>query len=212
MALIGIAPSETTVEAGGHAKGVAVALVTDNRDDSGQARVKVRYPWHSEPTSSYWARVAAPMAGNSRGLYLLPEVGDEVLVAFDRGDVRFPYVLGALWNGVDKAPASNADGDNRLRQLKTRAGHTLTFDDGRPGLVRLALADGKKLEIDDAGVRLDDGAGNSLVFESRGGAVTLQATTSLTLKAKTITIDATGALTVKAKSLLTLQGTPVRIN
>ena len=53
-----------------------------------------------------------PMAGKERGAYFLPEVDDEVLVAFERGDMRFPYVVGSLWNGKDKAPASNGDGKN----------------------------------------------------------------------------------------------------
>ena len=90
MSLTETAPHETTLEAGGHAKGVAVAIVRDNKDTSGLGRVKVSFPWHSQPQESYWARVATPMAGNERGIYFIPEVNDEVLVAFERGDVRFP--------------------------------------------------------------------------------------------------------------------------
>ena len=91
--------SETMRESGGDLKGVATALVTQNKDDEGQCRVKVRYPWHDRPSESYRARLAMPMAGQERGWVLIPEVGDEVLVAFEREDMRFPYVLGALWNG-----------------------------------------------------------------------------------------------------------------
>ena len=108
-------PSETALESGGHAKGVAVALVTQNKDDEGLCRVKVRYPWHDKPRESYWARLAVPMAGNGRGTVFIPEVGDEVLVAFEREDLRFPYVLGALWNGKDKPPLANDDGKNDKR-------------------------------------------------------------------------------------------------
>lgn len=212
MAVTTLAPSETTVEAGGHAKGVAAAVVCENKDDSGLGRVKVRYPWHSQPTSSYWARVATPMAGKSRGVYIMPEVGDEVLVAFDRGDVRFPYVIGSLWNGVDRAPTTNADGENNIRQIKTGKGHTLTFDDGRRGAIRLELSDGKKLQIDDDGISLDDGKGNKLVVQSQGGSISIDASTSLSLKAPKISIEATGTLDIKATAALTLQGTPVKIN
>ena len=97
----GAPPGETNLESGGFVKGVAVALVTDNKDPDGLGRVKVRYPWHSQSTQSYWARIASPMAGKDRGTVFYPEVGDEVLVVFDREDLRFPYVLGGLWNGKD---------------------------------------------------------------------------------------------------------------
>ena len=212
MSLAEPLPRETTVESGGAAKGVGPAIVRQNKDDSGQGRVKVSYPWHSQPRESYWARVAMPMGGKDRGVYFLPEVGDEVLVAFERGDVRFPYVVGSLWNGVDKSPESNADGNNDKRMIKTRKGHKLTFDDGAKGLVRLELNDGKKLEIDDDGIKLDDGQGNRLAIDSKGGSVTLQAATSLSLKAPKIEIQATGALDLKATATASLSGALVKIN
>jgi uncharacterized protein involved in type VI secretion and phage assembly len=205
-------PTEQNVEAGGHAKGVAVAIVTENRDSSGQGRIKVRFPWHDQPTNSHWARIATPMAGPSRGVYFVPEVDDEVLVAFERGDVRFPFIVGSLWNGVDKAPASNSDGKNDLRLIHSRKGHRLTFDDGARGRVRLELSDGKHIEFDDRGLRLDDGKGNSIAFASSSGSVEIKAAASLTIKAPSITIDATGTAAVKAGGTLTLNGTLVTIN
>jgi uncharacterized protein involved in type VI secretion and phage assembly len=204
--------AETTLEAGGAAKGVAVAVVCDNKDDSGQGRVRVSYPWHVTPHRSHWARVATPMAGNRRGLYLMPEVGDEVLVAFDRGDVRFPYILGALWNGKEPAPATNGDGRNDLRLFYSRSGHKLTFDDGAQGLVRLELEDGKKLELDTKGIRLDDGQGNRLEIESASGQVTLSAMTKLSISAPTVEIKASVSLTAEANGIATLKGTQVMIN
>src|SRR6185437_12498879 len=104
MTIMAAPPQETAHEAGGYVKGVAVALVTQNNDPEKSCRVKVRYPWHEQASESYWARLAVPMAGDGRGVVLIPEVGDEVLVAFEREDLRFPYVLGALWNGKDKPP------------------------------------------------------------------------------------------------------------
>ena len=98
---------ETAHESGGYIKGVAIAIVTQNNDEEKMCRVKVRFPWHDQPSESYWARLSTPMAGNDRGLVLIPEVGDEVLVAFEREDLRFPYVLGGLWNGQDKPPIAN---------------------------------------------------------------------------------------------------------
>ncbi|MES0199833.1 phage baseplate assembly protein V [Mesorhizobium sp. M0011] len=205
-------PRETTLEAGGAVKGVAVAIVRQNQDDSGQGRVRVTYPWHAQPRNSYWARVASPMAGKNRGTFFIPEVDDEVLVAFERGDVRFPYVLGSLWNGVDKSPASNSDGKNDIRMIKTRKGHKLTFDDGSKGLIRLELNDGKKLELDDDGIKLDDGKGNKLVIETKGGSISIESKVSLSLKAPKIEIAATGDMKLTAGALLTVQGSIVKIN
>jgi len=112
--------SETEHESGGYAKGVAVAVVTQNKDPEGQCRVKVSYPWYDPPRESYWARLATPMAGGGRGIVTIPEVGDEVLVAFEREDLRFPYVLGSVWNGKDTPPETNADGKNNKRLIGRR--------------------------------------------------------------------------------------------
>jgi uncharacterized protein involved in type VI secretion and phage assembly len=212
MSFADVAPDETTLESGGAAKGVAVAVVRENKDDSGLGRVKVSYPWHSRPSESYWARIAVPMAGSKRGMWFLPENGDEVLVAFERGDLRFPYVVGSLWNGVDKSPITNKDGKNDIRLIHTRKGHKLTFDDGAKGKVQLELNDGKRVTIDDDGVQVNDGKGNSLVIQSSSGAITIEAKSNLTLKAPQIAIQATGKLDVTASGNLTLSGALVRIN
>ena len=125
----------------GRITGVVIGIVTNNHDPDRLGRVKVRFPWLSGSTESHWARVATPMAGNGRGLYFLPEVDDEVLVLFERGDVRFPFVIGALWNGKDQAPAGNSDGKNALRVIKSRSGHLIRFDDSEKA---------QKIEIIDA--------------------------------------------------------------
>jgi uncharacterized protein involved in type VI secretion and phage assembly len=212
MSLVDVAPDEAALESGGHAKGVAVAVVRENKDDSGLGRVKVSYPWHSKPRESYWARIAVPMAGGKRGLWFLPENNDEVLVAFERGDLRFPYVVGSLWNGVDKSPVANKDGKNDVRMIHTRKGHKLTFDDGSKGKVQLELNDGKRLTIDDDGVQVNDGQGNTVVIQSGSGGITIEAAAKLTLKAPQIAIQATGKLDVTASGNLTLSGALVRIN
>src|SRR5262249_38611388 len=130
VSVIDVTRSETEHESGGYAKGLAVAVVTQNKDPDGQCRVKVRYPWYDQPRETYWAGRATPMAGSGRGLVTIPEVGEEVVVAFEREDLRFPFVLGAVWNGKDKPPEANADGNNDKRLFKSRSGHHLLFDDG----------------------------------------------------------------------------------
>src|SRR5262249_55069754 len=103
--------------------GVVVGVVTNNQDPDKLGRVKVKFPWLSADHESGWARIACPMAGNGRGFFFLPEVDDEVLIAFEHGRVEFPYVVGSLYNGKDKPPGDNGDGKNNLRSLKSRSGH-----------------------------------------------------------------------------------------
>ncbi|HWN41050.1 MAG TPA: phage baseplate assembly protein V [Thermoanaerobaculia bacterium] len=157
--------------------GVVVGVVTNNQDPDGLGRVKVRFPWLSEEHESSWARVAAPMAGNDRGFYTLPEVDDEVLVAFEHGRVELPYVLGALWNGKDKPPADNGDGENNIRVFKSRSGHVIRLDD----------TDGaEKIEIADA-----DGK-QSLVFDTAANTITLTAEKDVVIESKDGMVKLTG--------------------
>ena len=119
---------------GGAPEGVVVGIVTNNKDPQGLGRVKVKFPWLSADEESNWARLSSPMAGKDRGLFILPEVNDEVLVMFEHGDVNHPFVIGSLWNGTDKPPLSAdqaVDGSGNVvrRILKTTAGHTITLDE-----------------------------------------------------------------------------------
>lgn len=211
MNTLSMAPDETQLESGGYAKGVAIALVTQNQDDEGLCRVKVRYPWRDKPRESYWARLAVPMAGNERGTVMIPEVGDEVLVAFEREDLRFPYVLGALWNGKDKPPLANDDGKNDKRIVQSRKKHYLLFDDGTRGVVELAHQNGGRVRFTDDEIELRDQQGNQLKIE-RSGAITLQANGKLKISATAITIESTGTLELKANATLTVRGALVNIN
>jgi len=213
MALLREAPvSEAAHESGGYIRGLATALVTQNKDDDGLCRVKVRFPWHDQPRESYWARLAMPMAGKERGWVTIPEVGDEVVVAFEREDLRFPFVLGALWNGQDKPPVANRDGKNDKRLFKSRKKHTLLFDDGSRGVVELAHEKGRKITFDDDGFSVQDEKGNVVKVNSNSGAMTIEAKGQLNIKAATITIEASGTLEVKAGATLTVRGSLVNIN
>lgn len=213
MSAIAMTP-ETALESGGNIKGVAIGLVTQNQDPDGLCRVKVRFPWHEKASESYWARLAMPMAGNDRGVVMIPEVGDEVLVAFEREDLRFPYILGALWNGKDKPPKgiTNDDGKNDKRIVKSRKKHTLLFDDGAKGVVELKHERGRRIVLDDDGFIVEDEIGNKVQVDSNSGAMTIEAKGQLTIKAASISLQATGTLEVKANATLTLRGTIVNIN
>ncbi len=203
---------ETDHEAGGVVKGVAIAIVRQNKDPDNLCRVKVSFPWHDKPSESYWARLATPMAGKERGLVFIPEVGDEVLVAFEREDLRFPCVLGALWNGKEKPPRSNGDGNNDERILQSRKKHYLLFKDGSEGAVELAHEKGRKVLFDDNGIVVQDEKGNSIKIDSKSNKITIKAVGSLDIKAKSISIQSSGKCDLKAGGLLTLKGSQVHIN
>jgi uncharacterized protein involved in type VI secretion and phage assembly len=212
MTLVETGPRETAHESGGYVKGVAVGVVTQNKDDDSLCRVKIRYPWHEKPRESYWARLASPMGGDDRGLVMIPEVGDEVLVAFEREDVRFPYVLGVLRNGKEKSPYVNDDGKNDIRVIKSRKKHYLRFDDGAKGVVELAHEKGRKIVFDDNGFAVQDEKGNVVKVDSNSGAMTIEAKGQLNIKAATITIESTGTMELKAGATLTIRGSLVAIN
>lgn len=199
-------------EAGGSIAGVAVGLVADNKDPQGLGRVKLRLPWRDANFVTDWVRIVTPMAGKDRGMFFLPEVGDEVLVAFDRDDIRYPYVLGSLWNGDEKPPEANADGKDDVRVIKSRKGHVVRLVDAdAKGAITIALNDGKKLEVDDDGLRFTDGQ-NSIEIKTAGGSIELTATASLSLKAPQITIEASGQLELKGGATLSASAGVVRIN
>lgn len=116
--------------------GLAIGTVTNNADPDGLGRVKVTFPTLPGSNESTWARVAAPGAGSQRGLQLLPEVDDEVLIGFEHDDVHRPVVLGGLWNRSDAPPdPDSASGGQTLRRSwVSRDGHRLEFRDGtEPG-------------------------------------------------------------------------------
>jgi uncharacterized protein involved in type VI secretion and phage assembly len=212
LATMGTASPETGVEDGGYVKGVGIAIVTQNKDPDGYGRVKVRFTWFDQPRESVWARCVLPMAGDDRGFAMIPEVGDEVAVCFERGDLRFPIIIGALFGGKAKIPFANKDGKNDMRVFKSRAGHHLSFNDGARKSLELALDDGKRVLIDDDGVAVEDDKGNHFKIDSRSGAVEIKASGKLTIKAASIELTATGSCDVKSSGNLTLKGATVMIN
>jgi uncharacterized protein involved in type VI secretion and phage assembly len=203
---------------GGRVEGVALALVTNNNDPDGLGRVKLTFPWRDGAQESFWARIAVPMAGNDRGTFLLPEVGDEVLVAFDKGDVQHPYVIGALWNGKDKPPADNADGENNTRRIRSRSGHQITmFDKAGKESLEVKTQAGHVLVMDDtagsATVAIKDSTGSNMItIDTSANTITIQSGMSLKLKSQSVDIEAGASMNIKASGTITIQGALVRIN
>ncbi|NEP23516.1 MAG: phage tail protein [Moorea sp. SIO1F2] len=194
--------------------GVVVGVVTNNQDPEGLGRVKVKYPWLSDEDESDWARIAVTMAGDKRGMYFIPEVNDEVLVAFEHGDVRFPYIIGALWNGEDKPPINNDDGENNVRMIKSRSGHVIRLND-KEGEETIEIVD--KTEKNSI---VFDTATNTIAITTEGD-ITLSASQgNIKLEAQNIEIKSSadtkvesGAIMdIKASSTMNLNGQIINLN
>ena len=180
---------------GGRWYGVYPALVTDISDPDGQGRVKVSLPWSPDTGGGKyeaWARLATMMAGNNRGSWFVPDTNDEVLIAFEAGDTRRPYVIGALWNGSDAPPESmDGGGNNYKKVLKSRNGVTVTLDDqdGQESFIA-ETPGGQKVTLKDGpgSVEIVDSNGNSIKLESSG--ITLTASAKVTINAAQMAISA----------------------
>ena len=187
---------------GGHWYGVFPAIVKDIKDPDGQGRVKIALPWSPDTAgASYevWARLATFMAGNNRGSWFIPDVDDEVLVTFEGGDARRPYVIGALWNGRDTPPETmDGAGKNNLKVLRSRNGVKITLDDqdGQEKFI-VETPGGQKLTLKDGpgSIVAEDSNGNSIKMETAG--VTVTASSKVTINASTVEVSA-GMVTVNA--------------
>lgn len=186
-----------------HIPGVVIGIVVSLEDPDALGRVKLTFPWMSdgEPLSN-WARIAAPMAGAERGVQFMPEIDDEVLVAFDQGDLRFPFVLGFLWNGVDKPPET----EPTRRVIKTVSGHTLTFDDtDGEEKVSIETAGGHRIALDDGGAEL------SISFNGEEPSITLQQG-SVIIKEGSNSIEfSSGGIEIKGTEI-TLEASLINLN
>jgi uncharacterized protein involved in type VI secretion and phage assembly len=204
--------------------GVVAAVVTNNQDPDGLGRIKLKFPWLSDENETDWVRMTTFMAGLERGAFFLPEVDDEVLVAFEHGDINCPYIIGALWNGTAKPPLDNGDGKNNIRSITSRSGHEIIFCDDEEGSkenLEIHTKAGHKVMLDDASgaemiLIVDktesnkitiDSANNAIAIEAAGpftvlaDTVELEAGTSLTLKAPDIIVDASGSVEIKTGDL-----------
>jgi len=186
---------------GGRFYGVYPAVVTDLNDPEGQGRVRIRLPWSPDDLGGYeaWARLATLMGGNNRGSWFVPDLDDEVLVVFQAGDTRWPFVIGGLWNGVDAPPEQmDESGNNDIKSLRSRNGVKVTLDDASgqerliletPGGQQVSLTDGPGV------IELRDSNGNTVTLESSG--ITLSASAKVTVQAGTVEVSA-GSVTVNA--------------
>ncbi len=182
--------------------GVYPAIVTNNNDtEKNIGRVKIKMPWLHAELESDWVRVATPNGGNGRGFLFVPEVNDEVIIAFENGDIKRPYVVGTLHNGQDAAPLGasdyHANGATKKRILKSRTGHMLEFDDTENAeKLTLKSKSGHILEMDDGSapkITLKDKSGNlHLTMDSQGNKIVINA-------------DATGGMDLLSQGKITIK-------
>jgi uncharacterized protein involved in type VI secretion and phage assembly len=188
--------------------GIVIGIVDDLDDQEELGRVRVKFP-HLNDELSDWARLATPMGGKGRGLFLRPEREDEVLVAFEHGDPRRPYIVGSLWSKVDTPPADDGKRvDNNWRFFRSRSGHQLKFDD-TSGKERIEIT-GK----DEQQTVVIDVSGSKIEITCKSGDVAISAPSGkVSIDANQVEIKAKSSMTIEAQATLTLSGkTAVNIN
>jgi uncharacterized protein involved in type VI secretion and phage assembly len=171
-----------------------VGLVTDNKDPKDWGRVKVKFPTLTEEHASNWARVVAPGAGPNRGVYWLPEVNDEVLVAFEHGDIHRPYVIGGVWNGKDPTPTKIGETvakGVRLRVSKTRLGHQAWFvdeDNGKENkgyYIQTAAKNCIRINDTQKFVEIETARGHKVRLDDKNQTISLTSTGDIQIKTGT---------------------------
>lgn len=221
--------------------GVATGIVTNNQDEESMGRVKLKFPWLADDHETNWVRVVSLMSGAEAGTFFLPEVGDEVLVAFAYGDINHPYVLGSLWNGTAAPPETNSDGKNNIRKIKSRSGHELIFDDSaeeQTAKLEIHTNSGHTILLDDAAsaekieilskaghkITMNDAPGqemieivdksgsNKITIDSVQNAIAMESGMMLNIKANMVEIEGTTSLTLKSSAMVTIQGMPIKLN
>lgn len=193
--------------------GVAIATVIDNVDLTGEARVQLSLPW--APGFEPWARVATLMAGLERGSFFIPQIGDEVLIGFNHGDIREPFVIGALWNTLDRPPSLLPTDAVNKRIIRTPLGQEISFDDLEQSitisnLLQFELGLGPEAsELASAGASVSlDIAGNVTITGMVS--ITLNAPT-ITITGDTVTISGSAGATLNGGANCTIIGTEVNI-
>ena len=202
--------------------GVVTAVVTNTDDPQNWGRVKVKFPWMTEDAESDWARLAAPGAGPEAGFYALPEVDDEVLVAFEHGDFSRPTILGSLWNGQHNVPPTITGAAQNERPLRrtwhSRTGHAITMYDDSDNKVEIKTAEGHTLTLDDNGsqIEIKSSGGLTITLDDNNGTIKIEANgkeDEIELKTGgNMKLEAGGNMDIKANGQVNVKGAMVNLN
>ena len=195
--------------------GVMVGKVINPVDAMALGRVQVRLPSIDSNDLSPWARVAVPMAGLLHGFYFIPNIGDEVLVAFEHGDLNAPYIIGSLWNAL--APPPLPSPAPQIRMIKTPLGNQIMFSESPPSIVINTPDMTPTVVIASTGVQIL--SGTSVINMTPDGItisgnpnLNLVATTALNITAPTITINGAAATNVQSTGVVNVTAPLVKIN
>ncbi len=199
---------------------IAPGIVTENFDVMAEGRVKVRIPSMSdfEP----WARVSSVGAGSSRGLFWIPQVDDEVLVAFAQNDLNTAFVLGGLWSTRDRPPVSIPTDALNKRVIKTgissAPGHEVEFDDLLQS-IKIKTSTEQKIEIDPLAIKISSTGGTlTISLDNTSQTISIQAAAKLELKAPMISIEGVQVeikgttISVQSGGPCTVTGLPIKLN
>lgn len=195
--------------------GVVVGLVTNNNDSEKKlGRVKVKFPWLDDNQESHWARIATPDAGPGRGMMWIPEVNDEVLIAFEHGDINRPYVLGGLWNGKDEMPVPLSDavgGDGKVNQriIKSRSGHVIIMDDtqGKESITIRDKSEKNEIVIDSAKNTISLKVDDAINVEAKGKITFKSSMDDFIIECKNFKVNAQQNSEIKANAKILVQST-----
>lgn len=195
--------------------GIVMGLVSDTGDPKKLGRVKLQFPWLDDGYVSDWARVAMPGAGPNKGIVWMPEVGDEVVVAFEHGDVRQPVVLGGLWNSTDTAPPYGVpNGQPNARALVSLKGHKLVMHDENDGAIEIATPKGLSVVLDDDNgqITIKATGGAKLSIEAEGD-ISISGGGNVQMKASgTLSLSGSGGVDLKSDGTTTVKGLPLQLN
>jgi uncharacterized protein involved in type VI secretion and phage assembly len=193
-----------------HEKSLLIGVVTDLEDPDGENRVRVKIPAISEAEEGVWARVATLDAGDARGTFFLPEIGDEVIVGFIQGDVSHPVILGMLNSSAKPAPLTAANANNEKGYV-SREKMKMIFNDDEKSL-KIETPAGKKVTISekDALIKIEDENGNKITMDS--GGITVEAAATLTLKGGASVKIEGPSISVNGSGSTEIKGGVVKIN
>ena len=183
-----------------NARGLQIGVVTSNEDEDGEHRVRVKLPLVDNEGDGVWARVASPDAGDERGFFFRPEIGDEVVVGFLEEDPRRAVILGMLHSSAHAAPLEGSD-DNHEKVYQSRSKMKLYFDDDKK-IMSFETPGGNKITLseEDKAVKIEDQNGNKIELTADG--IKLDSAKALQLKAATdCKLEATGALEAKGNDV-----------
>jgi uncharacterized protein involved in type VI secretion and phage assembly len=197
-------------------RGLVTAIVTNSDDPLGWGRVKVKYPWLTEDVESDWARVLGIGAGPEAGFFVVPEVDDEVLVAFEHGDFGRPCVLGGLWNGQHAVPPEGqgaAGGEKPLvRTWRSRGGHRMVMYDDAEQRVEIVTSDKRRVSLDDKN--------REIVIQTKDvkivvgdEQISIESKSEIEVKAgSNLKLGANGSIDIQASGQVNIKGATINLN